>query len=201
MVVHIADSDSESLDEKGQAQTTNERSHCPLNLFAHLRNYREIREQPYRSKINEIHWEITQNREKFKVAWINGPWMGTTSTAQRHELWERGLDFCSLTHYGRKYSTSCRYKITKLNPRTGSEKVVIHDFRTPEGREEAFKYWDKLYRHDEKLVAKLDKFYDSWMSIFQAYIKDHHSSQREVLLLGIKLKVDWCNTKVQELPN
>ena len=203
MGVYVADSDSESLNEKGQKTTTNKQSQqsrqsrCPLALpWQVLKKYREKREQKYRPKINEIHEQINKSREKLELAW-KGPWQGTTSPEQRYAIWQHGLVSRSLNFEGYSFSTSLRYMITTLNEKTGSKNIVVHDFRTPEGREEAFKWWDARYQRHSRGTAYILHKYGVWEEMFQSYIEGHHSYQRKILLLGVE-EIHWSMCKVEE---
>lgn len=199
MGLHVADSDSESLNEKGQETTAHRQSHCPLVLLRQIfREYRERREQQYRPRIDKIRGQINKSREDVKLSRSKGAWHGTTSTEQRHALWEGGLGSSSLKYLG--YGTSCSYKFTTSSVKTGWKEVVVQDFHTPEGREEAFKWLDAKHQRYERNAAYVLHKYDVWEENFQSYVKQHHSDQREILLLGGD-KVDWLNVKVEELPN
>lgn len=202
MGVYITDTDSEYVNEKEQTQTTTARkqSHCPFVwLKQAFSNHREKREQQYRPRIDAIRKQINKSREKVKRSG-ECDWQGTTSTEQRRSLWERGLVDGFLWFNGYVFNTSHRYKITTSNPRTGSEKAVVLDFRTPEGREEAFTWWDTKYQAHMEKTARVLNDYKMWEELFQVYIKQHRCNQRELLLKGTG-KIVWLKTRLEELPN
>lgn len=200
MGVYTADTDSELLNEKEQTTLAHKQSRCPFVLLKQaFRNHREKREQQYRPEINEIREQINKSREKVKL-FQKGPWQGTTSTEQRRSMWESGLGDGSLWHHGYVFSTSSRYKTTTSNPQTGWETAVIHDYRTPEGREEAFTWWDTKHQRYEEKSARILRRYELWEETFQDYIKHHHHAQRERLLRGY-YKINWLKTRFEKLPN
>lgn len=200
MGVHLADSDSETLVEKPQSTTAHKRSYCPFVVLRKLcREHREKREQQYRPKIDEIRGQANETRKKVELC-LKGPWHGTTSTEQRRVLWERGLDSVSLKRFGLRLNKSLRYKVTTSDPITKSVTIVIHDLRTPQGREEAFKWWDKVHLRNESAATGILTHYDRWDKIFQEYINQHHVYQRVFLLRGPD-RVIWLETKVEELPS
>lgn len=202
MGVSIADSDSEVFVEKAQTTAAPAKSYCPWALFKQLcRGYREKREQQYRPRIDERREQI--NRSRAKVESIPpGTWDDTTSTEQRRILWERGLESASLRHDGYKFSTKHCYKITTSSTKRGSKKTVIQDFRTSEGREEAFTWWEASHLRNRRAAARILAVYDSWEEVFQIYAEQHHSYQRKALLQGRDWWViHWIHTKVTKLPN
>lgn len=200
MGVHIADSDSELFDEKGQTATAPKRSRCPLILLVQiLKDYREKREQKYRQRIDEIRMRINKDRKKIEANRIHC-WQGTTSTEQRRSIWEDELDSSSLKHCGLTFSTSHTYKLTTSTIKAGTVGVSIHDFRTPEGREEAFKWWDELHQRNETTAARVLDNFDIWEESYQRYITGHHSIVRRFLLRG-GTKIIWRSIEVEELPN
>lgn len=200
MGVHLADSDSETLVEKPQSTTAHKRSHCPFVLLRQLcKEHREKREQQYRPRIDEIRGQANETRKKLERC-LKGHWHGTTSTEQRRVLWERELDSASLKRFGHRLNKSLRYKVTISNPRTKSTTIVIHDLRTPQGREEAFKWWNKFHLDKERVVTSHLTHYDRWEKKFQEYVDQHHVYQRNFLLRGPD-RVTWLKTKVEELPN
>lgn len=201
MGVSIADSDSEVFDEKVQTTTAPAKSYCPWALFKQLcREYREKREQQYRPRIDEIREQINKNRAKVE-AMPPQTWHDTTSTEQRRILWNRGLDSGSLRHHGYKFSTKHSYRITTSTTKAGSKKTVIQDFRTPEGREEAFKWWEAWHLRHRRSAARILALYDDWEEGFQIYAEQHHSYQRKSLLLGRNWVIHWIKTRVTKLPN
>lgn len=199
MGVDIADSDSELLDEKAQPATAHKRSRCPWNLLVQiLRGHQGKREQKDRSRIEEIRVEINNDREPVKTRYVS-PWQGTTSTEQRRSIWEGLLDSSSLEH-DFTFSTSQTYKVTTSSKNAGWERTVIHDFRTPEGREEAFKWWDAEYQRYDRDAVRILEFYDLWESVYQEYVKYPRSHDRKVLLRGIP-PITWCDIEIKKLPN
>lgn len=200
MGILVSDTDSELLNEKGQTITAQKQSYCPFVLLKQaLSNHRENREQQYRPRIDEIREKINKNRKKIERS-QKTPWQDTTSTEQRRSIWERGLDHSSLRHHCYTFSTSHRYKITTSECKTGKATTVIHDFSTPEGREEAFKYWETKHSERKKSSDYFLRRYEKWEGLFQAYIEEHHAYQRKLLLRGPP-KVIWVNTDVEKLPN
>ncbi|KAG6363238.1 hypothetical protein INS49_008334 [Diaporthe citri] len=197
MGVHISDSDSELSNEKGQTTTAHKRSRCPWILLVQiLRKHQEKREQ---TRIEEIRMQVNKDREKIEAGRFRF-WQGTTSTEQRRSMWEGGLDPSSLKCCGRTFSTSHTYKLTISSTKSGSVEIVIHDFRTPEGREEAFKWWDARYRRVETYADRTVDLCNSWEETYQKYIKEHHLVDRKILLKGGP-KINWTRTKVEKLPN
>lgn len=200
MGVSIADSDSEVFVEKVQTTATPEKSCCPWVLFRQLcREYRDRREQQYRPRIDEIREEINRSRAKIESI-PPQTWQDTTSTEQRRILWKRGLDSGSLRHNGFKFSTKHSYKITTSTTSPSSKKTVVQDFRTPEGREEAFTWWEAWHLHNRRHTAIILARCDSWEEGYQIYVQEHHSFQRKSLLRG-KDMVIWVNTRVTRLSN
>lgn len=199
MGVLLADSDSETLVEKAQSTTVHKRSHCPFVRLRQLfRKHREKREQQYRPKIDEIRGQANETRKEVEFC-VKAPWHGTTSTEQRRVLWERELDSGSFKPGGVRLNKGLRYKVTISNPRTNSTTIVVHDLRTPQGCEEAFKWWDEKHLCYERTATRILTSYDGWEKVFQEYINQHHVHQRIFLLRGPD-KVTWLNTKVEELP-
>lgn len=197
MGVHIADSDSELLDEKGQTTTAHKRSRCPCILLVQiLRQHKEKRDE---KRIEEIRMRINKDRKKLEAKRCRS-WQGTTSTEQRRSIWEGGLGSSSLKCCGCTFSTSHTYKLTTPAFKGDSVSIAIHDFRTPEGREEAFKWWDAYYQQGERNIARILEAFDSWEETYQKHVKKHDVADRKILLRGCT-KVIWRTTKVDKLPN
>lgn len=200
MGIIVADTDSELFIEKEQTTTAHKQSYCPFVLLKQaFSNHREKREQQYRARIDEIQEQINKDRKKVKRS-QKTPWQGTTSTEQRRSIWERGLDHSSLRHHGYTFSTSHRYKVITSECKTGKKTSVIHDFSTPEGREEAFTWWETVHQRRKKSSDFFLHSYEKWEELFQVYIKEHQNHQRKLLLKGPP-KIIWVNTDVEKLAN
>lgn len=200
MGIMVSDTDSELLNEKGQTITAHKQSYCPFVLLRQaLSNHREKREQQYRPRIDEIRERINEDREEAKLSGKT-PWQNTTSTEQRRSIWERGLGESSLRHHGYTFSTSHRYKIILSDCKTGKKTIVIHDFSTPEGRDEAFTWWETKHQQCKGSRDAFLRYYERWENLFQIYIKEHHNHQRKVLLLE-PIEIKWVDTEVEQLPN
>lgn len=196
MGLHVADSDSELLNEKGQTTTAHKRSRCPWILLVQiLRQHQEKREK----KIEEVRMRINNDRKKMEANQCPS-WQGTTSTEQRRSIWEGGLGSSSLKCCGYTFSTSHTHKVTTQPIKAGSVGNAIHDFRTPEGREEAFKWWDARHQRYERNGAHILKSYDSWEETYQKYVKKHDVVDRKILLQRVP-QIIWCTTKVEKLSN
>lgn len=200
MGIIVADTDSELFIEKEQTTTAHKQSYCPFVLLKEaLSNRREKREQQYRQRIDEIQERINKDRKKIKRS-QKTPWQGTTSTEQRRSIWERGLDHGSLRHHGYTFSTSHRYKIVTSECKTGNKTTEIHDYSTPEGREEAFTWWETTHLRRKKTSDKFLSCFEAWEEQFQVYTKEHHNHQRKLLLKGPP-EIMWVTTKVEKLTN
>jgi hypothetical protein len=198
MGVYVADSDSDPLCEKAQTTTAPKQSNCPFVLFRQLyRKHREKREQQYRTKVDEMREQVNKSRKKVERC-LECPWQRTTSTEERHVYWERAMDSGTFEGYGFKYSKGHKYKMTRTASKNGVY-IMTYDFCTSQGREEAFKWWDREHRRQGRAIAGYMASFEAWEETFQRYIHQHHSGQRRVLLQGVRVK--WFNTKVEALPN
>lgn len=197
MGAYVADSDSELVHEKAQTITPKQ-SYCPFVLFKkYRRDRREKREQQKRlPEIEEIREQVNKSRTKIKLC-QEIPWQRTTSTEERRRYWVNGMETGTFIHSISTYTFGQKYKLTWKGSRR--ERTVIHDLRTPEGCEKAFKWWDNQHARQKKVLAIYLSLCDEFESLYQHYIKEYDSSTRDLLLLGDLTR--WTHIKVEILTN
>ncbi|KAK2611143.1 hypothetical protein N8I77_004518 [Diaporthe amygdali] len=199
MGVVEGDIDSNYLLEKGQTTTPNNKPQCSLitSIRQTIHEYRENREEKYRSLIEEIRGLITKDHIEVK-RWNPRSWAGSTSTKQRRALWEEAQNSSTVNHGGYTFSKSHKYKITIKSRNTGSKTSLIQDFRTPEGREQAFMWWNERHQGENKTHAALLAGYDKWEKTYQNYIHEYRSAQRWFLIVEAP-KTMWADFRVEAL--
>jgi hypothetical protein len=89
-----------------------------------------------------MHKQVKEHLKKVDRA-MKHRLQNTTSSEERCVFCERSLVSDTSKVYDAKYSKTHRYKLTLTSPKGRAKEAVTHDFSTPEGREVAFKWFDK----------------------------------------------------------
>ncbi|KAG8165342.1 hypothetical protein KVR01_005617 [Diaporthe batatas] len=197
MGAYTTDSDSEDFCEKTQTTTAPKQSYCPFVLIRQYRKDRqEKRDQERRTKIENIREQVNKSRKNLKNN-QETPWRRATSTEQRREVFEHGVEAGSFRIYGCTYKKGRKCKLTWTSVRGGYSSSVIHDLRTVQGRDEAFKWWDESHARESKAITRSVSRCDSWEARYLEYIKNHDSHLRDLLLKGDPTR--WSRVKVEIL--
>lgn len=193
MGVYVADSDSEQFDEKTQTTTAPKQSYCPFILFRQYRRGRqEKRDQESRTKIENIREKVNKSRKKLQKLQETS-WHRATSTEQRRQAFERGVEAGSFYNRGTTYKKGWVYKLTWTGAR--GKRIVIHDLCGAKGCDEAFEWWDQDHALQRHAIAYYISKCDSWEARYKEYVKKLDSNLRDSLLGGDPTR--WSNLKVE----
>ncbi|KAL1860465.1 hypothetical protein Daus18300_009239 [Diaporthe australafricana] len=198
MCVLDTDGDSDFLDEKDQKISPDIRTRSRFAVIKQA--YRERREEAHRSKIEEIREHVIKTRKILDKR----PMLSCLcfdsykSTEQKYAVWQDCQNSHTLEHGCYKFSLNHRYQFTLTNAYDDSTQTVLHDFRTPEGRKEAFEWLDVEYARWRKTRVRLNRHYANWEETYQKYNEELRFWQRIVLLRG-SVPIRWRKTFYKKL--
>ncbi|POS78026.1 hypothetical protein DHEL01_v203574 [Diaporthe helianthi] len=196
MGAYTSDSDSEQFCEKTQTKTGPKQSYCPFVLFKqHRRDRQEKREQQYRSEIDKIRQQVKQSHKKLKQL-HESSWLRATSTEQRREVFDHGVETGSFYTYGSTYRKGSRFKLTWAG-REGHS--VIHDLRTAKGCDNDFEWWNKDHAHQCPAVTHYISECRSWEARYLQYTRGNDSDLLDSLLKGDPSR--WVQLRVEIIIN
>ncbi|KUI54098.1 hypothetical protein VP1G_01342 [Cytospora mali] len=195
--------------EKGVDDSKQSSSCLPLQPFSLIRwVWRERRQKRDHQKIEEIRQKIDKDRKDVQHS-LDDWELHRTTWRRRARAWKNGEDIsvkeCVAGRF--TYDTAYRYMVTLVGPISG-KKVVIVDFRTPEGREKALKWYESRYRTCVRNGKRFLDSYDVWEEEYEDYMdtlekswdRADEASLRRTLLRGVP-QVYWVVATAKRLPN
>ncbi|ROW17962.1 hypothetical protein VPNG_00427 [Cytospora leucostoma] len=155
-----------------------------------------------RRKIEKIRRSIEKDRQRVRRDLDN--WDRYRRTwRRRSEAWERGEELSQeqCRAGGFPYNTRYRYRETDIFP-SGRTKAQVLDFRTPEGRADALKWYETLYDKSHDAGSSFLGDCKFWEEGYNEYMctgekrRDQagQASLRRRLLEGVKPPVYWVRT-------